>query len=397
MLGELSVLFDALPSDASRADYADAMVGENVLGKPTLAARRSVRQRLTELYSLDPSLPLFRVLRRLWDVDPPGRPLLAMLCALARDPLLRLTAPPVLGLAQGKTLERSAFLAHVREVAGLRFNDAVLAKVAANAIRSWQLSGHLSGRAGHRTRQTIRPTPGAVALVDRTSGRAGGASAAELPVGTGVGRSGQGYACMGGGGGQTGTDSRSGGGRRRGNRRHEAGRARAVSQVRDLAAVYKRNVSAPWPRTLAGAQRVMMIVYPKNRERALRAAVGEFEQATLGAGREWRLVDGALLDQEFRKVASARLESALKGAGEKTVVGLVGVASLYGFVRVSKLIHDVERSIEGRLAVFFPGSKDGNNYRLLDARDGWSTARRRRWLACSPASRRPTTEPGALP
>ena len=171
-----------------------------------------------------------------------------------------------------------------------------------------------------------------------------------------------------------------------------------MSQVRDLAAVYKRHVSAPWPRTLAGAQRVMMIVYPKDRERALRAAVGEFEQATEGAGREWRLVDctdwfaewmagheyrepyfeepelldDALLDQEFRKAASARLESALKGAGEKTVVGLVGVASLYGFVRVSKLIHDVERSIEGRLAVFFPGSKDGNNYRLLDARDGWN-------------------------
>ena len=164
MLGELRVLFETLPSDASRADYADAMVGENVLGKPTLAARRSVRQRLTELYGLDPSLPLFRVLRRLWDADPPGRPLLAMLCALARDPLLRLTAPPVLGLAQGKPLERSAFLAHVREVAGSRFNDAVLAKVAANAIRSWQLAGHLSGRAGHRTRQTIRPTPGAAAF-----------------------------------------------------------------------------------------------------------------------------------------------------------------------------------------------------------------------------------------
>lgn len=171
-----------------------------------------------------------------------------------------------------------------------------------------------------------------------------------------------------------------------------------MSQVRDLAAVYKRHVSAPWARTLAGAQRVMMIVYPKDRERALRAAVGEFEQATVGAGLAWRLVDckrwfaewmaahdyrepyfeepelldDALLDQEFRKAASARLESELKGAGDKTVVGLAGVASLYGFVRVSRLIHDVEQSIEGRLAVFFPGSKDGNNYRLLDARDGWN-------------------------
>ena len=164
MLGELSVLFDALPADARREDYADAMVGENVLGKPTLAARRSVRQRLTELYGLDPRLPLFRVLRRLWDVDPAGRPLLAMLCALARDPLLRSTAQPALGLAPGETLERSAFLAHVREAAGDRFNDAVLAKVAANALRSWRTSGHLGGRSGRWFRQAVRPTPGAASF-----------------------------------------------------------------------------------------------------------------------------------------------------------------------------------------------------------------------------------------
>ncbi len=171
-----------------------------------------------------------------------------------------------------------------------------------------------------------------------------------------------------------------------------------MSQIRDLAAAYKRHVGAPWPRTLAGAQRVMMIVYPKDRERALRAGIGEFEQATVGAARGWRLVDctrwfaewmaeqeyrdayfeepelfdATLLDQEFRKAAADRLEDVLKGAGDRTVVGLVGVASLYGFLRVSKLIHDVEQSIEGRLAIFFPGSKDENNYRLLDARDGWN-------------------------
>ena len=28
--------------------------------------------------------------------------------------------------------------------------------------------------------------------------------------------------------------------------------------------------------------------------------------------------------------------------------------------------------IAGRLVVFFPGSRDGNTYRLLDARDGWN-------------------------
>ena len=164
MLGELSILLEALPPDAGREDYANAVVAENVLGKSTLAARRSVRQRLSELYGLDPSLRLFRVLRRLWDADSAGRPLLAMLCALARDPLLRSTAPPVLGLAQGETLERGAVTAHVRQVAGSRFNDVVLAKVAANATRSWRMSGHLGGRPGHWSRQAVRPTPGVAAF-----------------------------------------------------------------------------------------------------------------------------------------------------------------------------------------------------------------------------------------
>lgn len=170
-----------------------------------------------------------------------------------------------------------------------------------------------------------------------------------------------------------------------------------MSKVRELAGVYRRHVSAPWQRTLAGAQRVMMVVYPKERERALRAHLGEFEQATVQAGHEWRPVDctkwfaewmaaeeyrdayfeepeflDAKLEEEFRRAAATRLTRALTEAGENAVVGLVGVASLYGFLRVSKLIHDVEQRITGRLAIFFPGTKDGNNYRLLDARDGWN-------------------------
>ena len=51
----------------------------------------------------------------------------------------------------------------------------------------------------------------------------------------------------------------------------------------------------------------------------------------------------------------------------------LGVASLYGFMRVSELIRSVEPSIHGRLLiVLFPGTKNENNYRLLDARDGWN-------------------------
>jgi hypothetical protein len=32
----------------------------------------------------------------------------------------------------------------------------------------------------------------------------------------------------------------------------------------------------------------------------------------------------------------------------------------------------VVKDIRGRLVVFFPGEYEDNNYRLLDARDGWN-------------------------
>ena len=79
MFAELRELLAAVPPEAVRADYVAAIVDENVLGKATIATRRWTGQRLGELYALDQRVPIFRVLRRLWPVDVPGRPLLAML------------------------------------------------------------------------------------------------------------------------------------------------------------------------------------------------------------------------------------------------------------------------------------------------------------------------------
>ncbi len=64
-----------------------------------------------------------------------------------------------------------------------------------------------------------------------------------------------------------------------------------MGKIEELAAVYQRHVSAPWQRTLAGAQRVMLVVYEKESERILRARLAEFEQATRRSGHSWKLVD----------------------------------------------------------------------------------------------------------
>ena len=94
MLDELDVVIAATTSNALRVDFADAITIHNVAEKGTTATRRLTNQRLGELYGLDPSIALFRTLRHFWEMDSDGRPMLALLCALARDPLLRATSAP---------------------------------------------------------------------------------------------------------------------------------------------------------------------------------------------------------------------------------------------------------------------------------------------------------------
>ena len=170
-----------------------------------------------------------------------------------------------------------------------------------------------------------------------------------------------------------------------------------MGRIEELAELYTRTISIPWPQSASGAERVLMAVYSTSLERTLRARIGHFADATDQAGHGWRLVDATnwfaewmagqeyaqsyfetpedirpLVEAEFRGYVASRLKKELASAGPAEVVGLMGVASLYGFVRISELIRAVEPDIKGRLVVLFPGTKDGNNYRMLDAHDGWN-------------------------
>ena len=71
-------------------------------------------------------------------------------------------------------------------------------------------------------------------------------------------------------------------------------------------------------------------------------------------------------------VEEIRMMLSLAAVGDNSVVALFGIASLFGFARVSQVLKLVEGDVEGRLVVFFPGQYEQNNYRLLDARDGWN-------------------------
>ena len=161
MLEELSRLLSVCPADAARPDYAAAIVEENCLGKHTLSTRRLTLQRLTELYALNQTVPLFRLLRMFWSTDDKGHAQLALLAAMARDPLLRATASVIVSMSEGEEVARQRLTDAIRQAVDERLNEATLDKVVRNAASSWTQSGHLEGR-GRKKRKKINPTLGAV-------------------------------------------------------------------------------------------------------------------------------------------------------------------------------------------------------------------------------------------
>ena len=172
MFEELRRVLQATTPDAQRADYAAAIIDGNCLSKPTGATRRLTNQRLGELYGLDPVIPLFRVLRRLWDVEHEGRPLLALLAAMARDPLLAATCPAIVFLPANAEFQRDVMKSALRAVVGNRLNDRTLQKVCRNAASTWAQSGHLEGRT-FKKRRIVVPSPSAVAFAIYLANAAG--------------------------------------------------------------------------------------------------------------------------------------------------------------------------------------------------------------------------------
>lgn len=157
MLEELTTLLRDTGPAATRAEYRSMIIGHNCLGKRTSATRKLSDQRLSELYGLDSGIMLFRLMRRLWQADENGHPLLALLLALARDPLLRMTAQPILRMRPDEELGRQSLTDVLNRGTGSRFNEAVLDKIVRNAAASWTQSGHLTGRS-RKSRQSVRPT-----------------------------------------------------------------------------------------------------------------------------------------------------------------------------------------------------------------------------------------------
>ncbi len=164
----LAALLDAVLADAPSAAYEQAALDANVLGKDTDGARKRTYRYLRELYLLRPDSLLFRALRDLWPVDEPARPLLAGLCALARDAVFRASSAAITRSSPGDTLGSTDLADAVGEQFPASYGAGTLAKIGRNSFSSWEQTGHL-GEAGRatkvRTRAVCRPADVAYALV----------------------------------------------------------------------------------------------------------------------------------------------------------------------------------------------------------------------------------------
>src|SRR5271157_3143744 len=138
-----------------------------------------------------------------------------------------------------------------------------------------------------------------------------------------------------------------------------------MNRIELLKKNYQRFCETSWDRNVAGAQRVWMAVYDKEDERKLRLRIGLFEEATHHARHRWEAIDltDALPDwlcsppyqdyaasyfespillgkaplAAFKNYIAGRINQVLKTcmSPEETVVAVYGVASLFGFARVS--------------------------------------------------------------
>lgn len=171
-----------------------------------------------------------------------------------------------------------------------------------------------------------------------------------------------------------------------------------MSKVDDLIKNYSQYIAVPWRSDAAAGQRVVFCVYNETDERALRVKIEEFAIATREAKHKWVLFDLTdtfaewLTQQRYAQsyfnqpellttlypryldFISSSFDTFLtnNAIDESYVVALQGVGSLFGFLKVKEVVDRLAPKVHGRLLVFFPGSYENNNYRLLDGYDGWN-------------------------
>jgi hypothetical protein len=170
-----------------------------------------------------------------------------------------------------------------------------------------------------------------------------------------------------------------------------------MSKIDELLSKYQRIISEPWPTGLSGQEKVWFLIFDPIELRKMEFKLGEFEIATKNANKDWHLISlqtmfsdwlskhdyrdsffedpeylSDALQDDFNVYIKETIINALNSKNsENTLVVLKDVSAIFGFIKLSEVINAISNKIQGRLMVLFPGEFINNQYRLMDARDGW--------------------------
>ena len=108
---------------------------------------------------------MFRLLRVFWSANTAARPMLAVLCANARDTLLHLSAKKVLDTKPGETVTSSDFVNFFNHELPGRFSEAMTTSLAQNVGATWTHAGFFKSKITKtRTRPVVTPAVAAYSL-----------------------------------------------------------------------------------------------------------------------------------------------------------------------------------------------------------------------------------------
>jgi hypothetical protein len=170
------------------------------------------------------------------------------------------------------------------------------------------------------------------------------------------------------------------------------------SKIDQLITAFEKVVNEPWSSSLSGQERIWFLVYDPADQRKIDLRMGDFETLTIKAQKKWKnismkscfpqwmasheyreeyfkepeyIVDQ--LEAEFIPFAIRFLKEDLSriDQDQDTLIAFKDVSALFGFGRLSEILKSCDKDFKGRMMVFFPGEFENNQYRLLDARDGW--------------------------
>lgn len=166
MLRELTLLFGSLRG--WDADFRQLILEDNVLGKDTASAAKSVLRNIVNLYGLSGPTVMSRVLLQMWRQSEQSRPFLALIAALCRDPLLRTGSRCVIEAPVGASVRWTAIAEELESIFPQRFSQKMLRSLAQNCASSWTQAGLLQGKMKIRARVHASPEAAAFAALVAT-------------------------------------------------------------------------------------------------------------------------------------------------------------------------------------------------------------------------------------